>query len=161
MLRKIIEWLYFRQKGNLALYDRLSGLYNYNWLSYIGFKKYKNKELWITLIDINDFKKINDKFGHLYGNKLLVIVSDFLKKLYKYDKSTSIVRFGGDEFIIITEINLCEIVDFSNYSIISFGTFKKEKEDDLRAIINHADEIMYENKKNKKPICLEKLPLEL
>lgn len=53
----------------------------------------------IALIGINNFKKINDTFGHLNGDKTLLCLVETLKHLISM--SDSIVRFGGDEFILL------------------------------------------------------------
>lgn len=52
----------------------------------------------IISADIDHFKSINDSFGHLYGDKVLIEVAEMMKNLFR---STDIVgRFGGDEFVI-------------------------------------------------------------
>lgn len=59
----------------------------------------------LLLIDIDDFKKFNDKFGHLHGDKILKKVAAFLKKSVRdFD---IVARWGGEEFaIILQEANL-------------------------------------------------------
>jgi len=57
------------------------------------------------LIDIDDFKKFNDKFGHLFGDKILKRTAKFLQKSVRdFD---IVARWGGEEFaIILQEVNL-------------------------------------------------------
>lgn len=59
----------------------------------------EERPLWIYLIDINQFKKINDRFGHMEGDRALVAIADALKKI-AYE-GLVIGRFGGDEFILV------------------------------------------------------------
>lgn len=55
----------------------------------------------LLLIDIDDFKKFNDKFGHLYGDKILKKVAELLKKSVRdFD---IVARWGGEEFVIILQ----------------------------------------------------------
>ena len=60
-----------------------------------------NKLLVVFYIDINEFKSVNDRFGHDYGDKLLVQVSKKLKKLTRRTDFPS--RLSGDEFVIYFE----------------------------------------------------------
>lgn len=149
---RIVEKLYFAQDGNLALYDKLTGVYNYNWYSIISTKKYFSKEVFITVIDVNNFKRINDTKGHLYGNKVLQNVAVHLKKLKDIDDSVEVVRYGGDEFILISNTNLTSLINLYNDNdrIISFGVTKKEKDEHLSVAFNRADNKMYKYKQKIK-----------
>lgn len=62
--------------------------------------KKKNKKISLLIIDIDDFKHINDLFGNEIGDKILKNFSIKLKNLLKKDISTSIYRLSGDEFVI-------------------------------------------------------------
>ena len=148
---KWIEGLYFRQKGNLALYDKLTGIYNYNWLEIIGKEKYNTKEVFVTVIDLNNFKMINDIKGHLYGNKLLENVAYQFKVLCdKNEGEVDCIRYGGDEFVIISTNNISESIKSCDDELISCGTYFKKYYELLDQAIEKADEIMYKNKKEKK-----------
>lgn len=84
--------------------DSLTGLYNRNHFLqvvnyYIEKSPEKNKKFAILLIDIKDFKEINNSLGHLIGDKLLANIS---RKLLELSRENHIVsRFGDDEFIIL------------------------------------------------------------
>ena len=54
---------------------------------------------WIAIIDIDDFKKINDDFGHLYGDEILIHLSEIIRKSFREDDLQ--FRFGGEEFVIV------------------------------------------------------------
>ena len=64
-------------------------------------KKTSIQHLGIIFVDIDGLKQINDKKGHLHGDKAIIQISRLLKNSVR--KSDIVVRFGGDEFIIIVE----------------------------------------------------------
>ena len=66
------------------------------------FKKASlNKEkLSLFLIDVNDFKLLNDTLGHMAGDKILTAIAEHLKKNSR--KTDVVARWGGDEFLMIT-----------------------------------------------------------
>ena len=88
--------------------DELTGLYNrkllYNYIETTWIKKNRRENFSFALIfiDLDNFKPINDKFGHEKGDKVLQKVANILKENFR--KSDFVIRFGGDEFIIL--INL-------------------------------------------------------
>jgi len=59
----------------------------------------ENVPFWIAIIDIDHFKKINDTFGHLYGDEVLVHLAQLMKNFFREDDM--LFRFGGEEFVII------------------------------------------------------------
>ena len=64
-------------------------------------KACKNEEkLSVFLLDVNDFKLLNDKFGHLEGDNILKTIAEGLRK--KSRKADVVARWGGDEFLMIT-----------------------------------------------------------
>lgn len=147
----IIEKLYFEQIGNYALYDKLTNIYNYNWLELIGYNKYKIKDIYITVIDLNNFKYINDTYGHLYGNKILQNLSDNLRMIKKVDKSIDIMRFGGDEFILFSSLNIYKQIKIINCdNLFSYGIYHKKENEDVEVSITKADHLMYINKLKRK-----------
>ena len=54
---------------------------------------------WLAAIDIDHFKRINDQFGHLYGDEVLILVANILRSAV--DARDRVFRFGGEEFIIL------------------------------------------------------------
>lgn len=149
---KLIEHLYFKQEGNLALYDRLTGVFNYNWLNLVGNKKYVDKATYVTVIDINNFKEINDTYGHIHGNTVLKQIAEQLSSCKEYDDSINVVRYGGDEFVVLSDsnpksfLNLC----IENSNLISFGIVRKEQYEPLSVAFARADKAMYNYKKEFK-----------
>lgn len=102
----------------MVFHDPLTGAYSRNFLEeYITEEIKKAKRLdthfSILLIDLNDFKKVNDTFGHDAGDEVLKIVAQRLRdSLRDYDL---IGRWGGDEFLAVlpeeTGVKTLEIVD--------------------------------------------------
>ena len=85
--------------------DPLTGLNNRGQLArYISQSSgaHKDGATFILMIDVNDFKRINDTFGHAEGDRALVIVADALKQIVDGRVfPTFLARYGGDEFILI------------------------------------------------------------
>lgn len=87
---------------NLATYDSLTGVYNR--ATYISkmdelLMKRKNLKTWLMLVDLDNFKQVNDQYGHNKGDLVLVKVSQILKNVI--GKKGFVSRFGGDEFAFI------------------------------------------------------------
>ncbi|MEH6347302.1 MAG: GGDEF domain-containing protein [Bermanella sp.] len=53
---------------------------------------------WIGILDIDHFKKINDNFGHIFGDEVLLLFAGLLRKVFR--NSDLLFRFGGEEFIV-------------------------------------------------------------
>jgi diguanylate cyclase (GGDEF)-like protein len=54
---------------------------------------------WIAMIDIDHFKSVNDRFGHLYGDEVLILLAHLLKNALRNDDL--VFRFGGEEFVLM------------------------------------------------------------
>jgi diguanylate cyclase (GGDEF)-like protein len=85
--------------------DALTGLYNYGYLRVrleeeITRAARANKDnISFVMLDLDNFKSINDSYGHILGNSILVKVADIVKEsVRKYDVAA---RYGGDEFAIL------------------------------------------------------------
>jgi two-component system, cell cycle response regulator len=94
----------FERALNSAIYDGLTGLHNQTY-----FKKFLEMELkradrqryplGLMIIDIDDFKKINDRFGHLSGD---LIIKDLAQVIKKNTREVDLsARYGGDEFVVV------------------------------------------------------------
>ena len=54
---------------------------------------------WLAVIDIDHFKQVNDRFGHLYGDEVLILMANILRSSFRsHDR---IFRFGGEEFVVL------------------------------------------------------------
>jgi len=80
--------------------DNLTGLFTRDKASeYINELINTKNEFGVLLIDLDDFKKINDEYGHNEGDKYLKLFGEVLTRVFEKDDIIS--RFGGDEFIIV------------------------------------------------------------
>lgn len=80
--------------------DSLTGLYNRAYLDYL-LKKYSRRKKNLVsgiMLDLNDFKRINDEFGHAVGDEALINAASILKKVV--GELGLVIRYAGDEFII-------------------------------------------------------------
>jgi diguanylate cyclase (GGDEF)-like protein len=153
----------------MANYDELTGLYNRRY-----FKQFFSKELskikryktdgCLALIDLDDFKYINDNYGHNMGDKALKFFADFLKNNLR--ESDIYARMSGDEFVILfincTKQNAVERLEgirsllikqeFMNLTInFSYGVSQINSDLDVTPddIFGAADKEMYLDKKKK------------
>ena len=132
----------------------MTGLYNRKILKHT--KNYGS----IILCDIDYFKKINDGYGHVVGDRVLVEISRILKN--NVDKNQIVCRWGGEEFIILLKNKdqyeayelanniknkLSELQNIFGFNVtMSFG-ISLIKEDDMVDSIIKADIAMYQSKK--------------
>ena len=87
---------------NLATTDRLTGVLNKEASKQEVNKAIKNSKYGaFFMIDLDNFKSVNDNFGHAFGDKVLVEVSDKLNLIFT--KDDVIGRIGGDEFIVFVK----------------------------------------------------------
>ena len=54
---------------------------------------------WLAILDIDHFKKVNDTFGHVYGDEILLLVAKLMNENFRTDDA--LFRFGGEEFVIL------------------------------------------------------------
>jgi len=102
---RIIDYLY--QKGEhdsltrLAYVDFLTDIPNRtNAVKYMERIDNKNDQLAVMSCDVNDLKRVNDKFGHLVGDELLKDFAEILRETFAREGSV-IARMGGDEFLVV------------------------------------------------------------
>jgi len=75
---------------------------------------------WLGIFDIDDFKKVNDTFGHIYGDEILILISRIMQKVFR--TADMKFRFGGEEFIIVMK------AENSEDAFTVFERFRKEVE---------------------------------
>ncbi|NFA60619.1 sensor domain-containing diguanylate cyclase [Clostridium sporogenes] len=147
-----------------ANYDELTKIFNRRYFNEIMRNETKGSNKTLVLIDIDNFKTINDIYGHNTGDFILKAFANLIKR-YLRDKDL-FFRFGGDEFIVLfnnlddkSVINFMENIrrkvnnnkikginiDFS-YGISKLENYKLGNYDE---IINLADKNMYINKNKK------------
>lgn len=160
----------------ISLHDALTGLPNRrSYQDYMGklIAKMEHQSLFSILfyMDLNHFKQINDTFGHVVGDKLLLEVAERLQQLITIKKKY-VSRIGGDEFLLLVPFieknsNLCrekaeeialEIKGIFRFSFniekldlfmtSSIGIVMIEpKSDNIEQIIRQADMAMYQTKR--------------
>lgn len=124
-------------------------------------------EMFILMIDIDNFKSINDKYGHIAGDKVLIFVSKLLKKTLR--DGDKLYRFGGEEFVILlnrTNLEGATLVGsrllnltrqnkplYQNEQIgvtLSIGLTPVRDDDTLDTLIHRSDVALYRAKKSGK-----------
>lgn len=162
---------------NIATKDSLTGIGNRRYYFEFGDKafylaKRENKLLSLITIDIDNFKNINDKFGHQVGDDVLKLVASSMESEIR--KSDILARVGGEEFsIVLPNTNLDEAMIISEkirtkikatsfctedieISVTgSLGVSQIEKDDtDLDDIYARADKALYKAKSSgKNRVC--------
>ena len=156
--------------------DPLTGLNNRGQLAnYVAQKSnihHENRLTIVIMLDINDFKLINDTYGHAEGDRALILVSNALKEVVRnHSIPMFLARYGGDEFILVahptseSEIDaiICEIreriearcrMEGTPYTIsIGAGYDKIAGETDtFQKCMQRADEKLYEDKARQKKL---------
>lgn len=157
----------------LSLIDELTGLYNRRGFLTLAQQQLKlarrgHRELVLLFIDMDDFKEINDTFGHNEGDMALRRASEVLKHTFR--DSDIIARLGGDEFVVLatdtgktgSEIiiqrmrrELLERNERDGYPYrLSFSVgaarFDPEAPPSIEELMAAADAMLYENKKYKR-----------
>lgn len=137
------------------------------YLNDICSKKDIPYELHLLVLDLDDFKDINDKYGHIAGDKVLIFISNILRKTLR--DGDKVFRYGGEEFIIILNRiddehckkiadRILKLVSSNNliyhseslHVTLSMGSTKYLPNDTLDTLISRADKALYKAKKNGK-----------
>lgn len=92
--------VYIEIQISISFIDDLSGLYNRKYMNHYldKLQNDKTKHVYGFLMDINDFKTINDIYGHLKGDQAIIQFGKILQ--HSIDKDSVAIRMGGDEFVI-------------------------------------------------------------
>ncbi len=153
-----------KETEKLTYLDPLTRLYNRRFLE----EKYeyikRNYDTFVLVfVDLDNFKEINDRWGHELGDKVLIEVAEFFRRNFReYD---FVVRYGGDEFCIIL-VNVdkekaerileriknkfeIEILNFFGFNLsFTYGVAEYPKDgESLDTLVKIADERMYKHKK--------------
>ena len=164
MIKLIQQFKLLKTIEEEAFHDPLTGAYNRSFIEeYIKEEVKKAKRLreqfCILLLDLNDFKQVNDKYGHNAGDIVLkMVVNELRRRLREYDL---IARWGGDEFLVVLpaekEANILEVanrlvsdfvVRYGNVDVtlsVGYACFPVDGSD-LSRLIEVADSRMYKSK---------------
>jgi diguanylate cyclase (GGDEF)-like protein len=162
----------------LAMIDALTGLYNRRFAEQrlaaeVARSGRKGHPLMVVLMDLNDFKKINDTFGHAAGD---VVLQEFAAALNRAIRGGDLaVRMGGDEFLLILpECNHAQlqlVLDRLGHPEVtwegrkfpvkySVGWREYTAGDQPESMLAAADQALYENKRaSKSPFAPESIPV--
>jgi len=159
----------------LSLTDALTGLYNRRGFMHVAEQQLKvagrmNKRVFLLFSDVDRLKHINDTFGHMEGDRVLIDLANILKLSFR--DSDIVARMGGDEFIVMAmeaakvsaEVftrRLQEKLDHYNsrsdiqgrYTLtLSTGLsiYDPELPMSIEDLVRRADSLMYEEKRRKK-----------
>ena len=159
--------LQYHQAMQLAMQDALTGLGNRRYFDEQLKRAMHNAnrhhaQVGLVLGDLNKFKAINDTYGHITGDQVLIQFANILRTCVR--DSDSIFRFGGDEFAIIVENASEYALDIiqsrldrslktnallSKYQITcSLGTTFMNRADNEHTLFERADQALYRRKMN-------------
>lgn len=151
--------------------DSLTGLYNrhsfestlkkyYDTLSFKNRSNDVKSSNYFAMLDVDFFKKINDEYGHVYGDEVLMLIANSMKKTFR--DADILFRYGGEEFAVllkdVTEEQTESILNrfrknveklhfpFEHKVTISIGFCAFNNTSHLGTIIDHADKALYYSK---------------
>ena len=164
----------YNEMEKMATTDQLTGLANRRKFT-SSLKKYisaacrHNHDLHLIYIDLNNFKRINDTYGHSVGDKVLKKVGNILTDMIRTEDISA--RLGGDEFVLalfkanarearqaakrirsqLVKLEVEEIEDLNLTT--SLGLVAMQEKDTPEDLLARADKAMYKDKKNKQKWC--------
>ena len=170
----MVEIHVFKEAEKFAMLDSLTGLFNRRYFDVSLRKELKralryDKTLSLLLIDMDDFKTINDTKGHLFGDNVLTRLSGILSSISREEDIPC--RFGGEEFVVILpETNASGASTFAERlrSEMRSDEFFKENRatfsggiscypdngKDVSDLLTVADKALYEAKFSGKDCCI-------
>jgi len=162
---------------HLAFTDSLTGIYNRRYFmetaeADLRESDDRNQDFSLLMLDIDYFKDVNDKYGHLIGDEVLKVLSKRIK--YALRSSSVVARYGGEEFVVMlketnavnavkTAWRINNAVNSSNFFVegieipvtVSIGVAAKtEKGLRLAHILKNADDALYRAKESgRNTVC--------
>lgn len=168
----IVVLVYIFILNDQAYRDILSGLQNRlayeHYAQNINYKKLN--KLFMIYIDIDDFKNINDKFGHYEGDEAIKIFASLLIESFPI-RGKKIIRLGGDEFLVLLEDHILEeVVDYIENLTKNVEVYNNSEKkpyvlkfsygmacltdayESLYQLFEYVDQMMYNQKDSKKKL---------
>jgi diguanylate cyclase (GGDEF)-like protein/PAS domain S-box-containing protein len=163
----------------LSIIDGLTQLYNSRYF-YQQLKMETERSdrygqpLTLLLLDLDDFKKFNDAYGHVEGDQVLMRLGQVVKKCLR--QTDSAYRYGGEEFTILLPMTTgrdCIVTaeriraEFKKETFspvagrdvhltVSIGVAQYKPQEDVKVFVHRVDQLMYQGKKNgKDTVCSE------
>jgi diguanylate cyclase (GGDEF)-like protein len=117
----------------------------------------ETEKQWLAVVDVDHFKHVNDKFGHLYGDEVLILIANLLQSSFR--AQDRVFRFGGEEFVVLlrstTLDNAHKIIDRFRKNVeshvfpqvgtvtVSVGFVSISAYESPVIILGHADQALY------------------
>lgn len=151
----------------LAATDGLTGLYNRHRLAQeidgiLAEADHCNVPISLIMLDIDNFKNVNDKYGHLVGDEVLKEISQIVKRLIR--KADKLFRVGGEEFLILLpRTDIVEVAEVAEkirkileekrllhvgQVTVSLGVAERYKGEPFQEALMRADDNLYQAKKH-------------
>lgn len=161
---------YERRIKNIANTDHLSGLFNRRAIYEYAQDMECLQPAALMYIDLDNFKKLNDAYGHQSGDETLVAVSELLRRSFP---NAFIARMGGDEFVVLRtgDFSDCAVAEQAAELVWKFRrsfeqdtktqmlsasigvAIAREFSGDIDVLLKAADEALYRVKKSGKNCC--------
>lgn len=123
---------------------------------------------WLAIMDIDHFKTVNDEYGHLYGDEVLLLIAHSMRKVFR--RKDKLFRFGGEEFVVVLDRtsleNAREVLERFRKTVashdfpqigrvtISIGFVCLAQAEVPSIMIGHADQALYYAKQNgRNQVC--------
>ncbi|HEX20662.1 MAG TPA: GGDEF domain-containing protein [Acidiferrobacteraceae bacterium] len=152
--------------------DELTGLHNRRWINdklsrQIKRNQYNNEPLSLLMLDIDRFKSINDNYGHLVGDQVLMAVAEVMSNCIR--PTDLVARYGGEEFIIVLPVTelagahivadrVCKDIREKNVDTktdlqlpkvtVSIGFAQLQNNESMENLVARADTALYQAKNN-------------
>ena len=164
---------------DLSIVDDLTQLYNsrhfYHQLRMESDRADRyGQPLTLLLLDLDDFKRFNDVYGHIEGDQVLLRLGQVVKRCLR--QTDSAYRYGGEEFVALLPMTTGKDgagtaerirTEFKNelfsaapgqevHVTVSIGLAQYKPQEDMKAFVHRVDQLMYQGKKNGKDrVCSE------
>ncbi|MCK5128666.1 MAG: diguanylate cyclase, partial [Clostridiales bacterium] len=155
----------YKKAYKKSIEDALTGVYNSKYM--IDMIITADEPFAFVMIDIDDFKETNDKYGHLAGDRALIMLADEMTVILR--ESDYLGRFGGDEFMVFLRMNntdyVRKILDRVRLKIedttlyfneqyinitVSMGYYITDGKESFEIVVHNADKALYQAKSNGK-----------
>lgn len=166
-------YFYIQNMQTLVSVDALTRLNNRGQINrYMKQAKFRdNVSIYTVMIDVDNFKTINDTYGHAEGDRALILVSEVLKHAVERTGSAVFLgRYGGDEFTVFLQCAEGDVLPEQMIETVRAGLREKQQEaglpyqlnisvgydvlrdrnDTMEASMERADKCLYENKRAAK-----------
>ncbi|MFL0197565.1 GGDEF domain-containing protein [Clostridium sp. WILCCON 0269] len=163
------QYAYSKELLDMSITDPLTGIYNRGKFNedlkkWIDYSKRYRASFSVAIFDLDNFKRINDTYGHLVGDKVIVGTVNVIKNSIR--QTDVFARWGGEEFVLLfpntnrqQAIELTErlrvLISHNKFEKVgsvtcSFGLATFKENDNADSLINSADELLYTAKKGGK-----------